>query len=195
MRELEALGVDATMLTGDCEATAQAVRVQVGIGDAVAGMKPSEKLERIRALRKKGVVGMVGDGVNDGPALAAADVGIAMGVSGTAMASAAAGVVLMSNDLRRICDAVWVARLTTRTLRAAVGASLALKLVPLSLMFALTGAEGYLIAAAVGSDVLGLVIVLGAAMNLLRVQPRYAAEPCANYDSALEGPTVVTSSV
>ena len=53
MRELEALGVDATMLTGDCEATAQAVRVQVGIGDAVAGMKPSEKLERIRALRKK----------------------------------------------------------------------------------------------------------------------------------------------
>mmetsp|Transcript_423 Transcript_423/g.1156 ORF Transcript_423/g.1156 Transcript_423/m.1156 type:complete len:516 (+) Transcript_423:409-1956(+) len=195
MRELEALGVDATMLTGDCEATAQAVRVQVGIGDAVAGMKPSEKLERIRALRKKGVVGMVGDGVNDGPALAAADVGIAMGVSGTAMASAAAGVVLMSNDLRRICDAVWVARLTTRTLRAAVGASLALKLVPLSLMFALTGAEGYLIAAAVGSDVLGLVIVLAAAMNLLRVQPRYAAEPCANYVSALEGPTVVTSSV
>ena len=101
----------------------------------------------------------------------------------------------MSNDLRRICDAVWVARLTTRTLRAAVGASLALKLVPLSLMFALTGAEGYLIAAAVGSDVLGLVIVLAAAMNLLRVQPRYAAEPCANYVSALEGPTVVTSSV
>ena len=194
MRHLASLGVTTTMLTGDCEETAQAVRAQAGIGIAVAGMKPAEKLEHIRGFGQQAVVGMVGDGINDGPALAAADVGIAMGVGGTAMASAAAGVVLMSIDLRRICDAIYVARLTSRTLRASVAATLLLKIVPLVLIFALADAEGYLIAAAVGSDVLGLIIVLAAAMQLLRVQPKYAAEPCANNDSALEGPTIVTSS-
>merc|ERR1719393_1127128 len=105
------------MLTGDSEVTAQAVRAQAGIEEAHAGMKPNDKLDAVKALRYKNVVGMLGDGVNDGPALSAADVGIAMGVGGTAMASHAAGVVLTSNDLRKVPDAVAGARHVTRVLK------------------------------------------------------------------------------
>ena len=106
MRALHSLGVQVTMLTGDAEAHAQSVGAAVGIGEVRAGMKPMDKLTAIEEVRRRQVVGMVGDGVNDGPALAAADVGVAMGVAGTAMASDAAGVVLMTNDLRKIPDAI-----------------------------------------------------------------------------------------
>jgi P-type E1-E2 ATPase len=105
------LGITPRMLTGDADETARLVCAAVGIlAPPCAGVKPSEKLEAIQEWRQTGVVGMVGDGVNDGPALAAADVGIAMGVQGTAMAAEAAGVVLMTNDLRKLADAVVAAR-------------------------------------------------------------------------------------
>ena len=101
------------------------------------------------------------------------DVGIAMGVGGTALASKAAGVVLMSNDLRRVADAVHGARLTTRVLRASVTSALLLKLLPLVLIFSLPeDAEGFLVASAVGSDLVGIVLVLAAAMSLLRAKAR-----------------------
>ena len=188
------LGVRTTMLTGDADATAQAVRQQAGITEAVSGMKPAEKLKAIQAYREASVVGMIGDGVNDAPALAAADVSIAMGVDGTAMAAAAAGVVFMSNDLRRVADVVYGARLATFTLRISIAVSLALKLLPLVLIFTvLSEAEGYLIAAAVGSDVLGIAIVLAAALNLMNIKAKYAAAPCDNNASSLEGPAVISS--
>jgi len=196
MRALASLGVGTTMLTGDSEGTAQAVRKQAGIASVCSGMKPHEKLERVRALAKDGVVGMVGDGVNDGPALAAADVGIAMGVGGTALASQAAGVVLMTNDLRRLADAVVGARLTTRMLRRSVAVALLLKLLPLVLIFTLPGsAEGVLVAAAVGSDLLGIALVLLGAISLLGARPRFATTPCGNSKNSMEGPAVVTSVV
>ena len=190
VRALHEVGVELTMLTGDAEATAQAVRAALGIAHARAGMKPHEKLAAIQELRQRSVTGMMGDGVNDGPALAAADVGIAMGVNGTALASAAAGVVLMTNDLRRVCDAILSARRTTSTLKGSVAAALSLKIVPLVLMFALRHAEGFLIAAAVGSDVVGLMIVLLAAMALVSPktarQPQFAATACSNNETSLK---------
>ena len=189
VKALSGLGVHVTMLTGDSEVTAQAVRAQAGIEEAHAGMKPNDKLDAVKALRYKNVVGMLGDGVNDGPALAAADVGIAMGVGGTAMASQAAGVVLMTNDLRRLADAVVSARHTVRVLRMSVAFALLIKVLPLVLMFTAAAADGYLIAAAVGSDVVGIGVVLVAAMSLLGQQlvaaPRFAASPCKNNESSM----------
>jgi len=187
--------VTTVMLTGDCEETAQVVRAQAGIEVAHAAMKPKDKLRAIQEMRRDGVTGMLGDGVNDGPALAAADVGIAMGVAGTAMASEAAGVVLMTNDLRRLADAVGSARLTTRTLRYSVAFALLIKAAPLALLFVPSAADGYLIATAVGSDVLGILVVLTAAMSLLSptrraAAPKFAATPCTNNESSLAGPAM-----
>ena len=184
---LGVLGVRAVMLTGDCEENAKAVRLAVGIEEARWGMKPKTKLEAISSMRRQGVVGMIGDGVNDGPALAAADVGIAMGVSGTSMASQAAGVVLMTNDLRRVADAVAGARRVTRTLLVSVSLALSLKAAPLALMFAAPEgtADDFLIAVAVGTDVLGIALVLLAAMSLLRLPSKFASTPCGGTDVTL----------
>jgi cation-transporting P-type ATPase C len=93
------------MLTGDHPDTARAVADELGIGDWRAEVLPEEKLEVVRALRAQGyVVAMVGDGVNDAPALAAADIGIAMGLGGTDVAVETADVALASDDLRRLLD-------------------------------------------------------------------------------------------
>ena len=177
VRALNSLNIKPIMLTGDCAETAEAVCASVGIADCYAGMKPQEKLAAIKDLTKEAPVAMVGDGVNDGPALAAADVGIAMGVQGTAMASQAAGVVLMTNDLRRLADGVHGARQAVRVLKISISVALLLKLLPLVLIFAID-AEGFLIATAVGSDVVGIIFVLCMAMSLLHMKPRFANTPC-----------------
>ena len=178
VRALLTLGITPVMLTGDSFETARLVSEAVGITEPPrAGIKPSEKLEEVQRLHRNGVVGMIGDGVNDGPALASADVGIAMGVQGTAMAAEAAGVVLMTNDLRKIADAVVAARRCTRVMGISVGVALALKLVPFFLM-ASTAADTYLIVVAVASDVLGIAWVLLAATSLLHMKPQFARSPC-----------------
>ena len=189
IKAISSLGVRVTMLTGDAEVTALAVAAQANISTAhtQAGMKPQDKLAAVQALRKSGVTGMLGDGVNDGPALAAADVGIAMGVGGTALASEAAGVVLMTNDLRRVADAVSSAVHTTRVLRLTVTFALLIKLVPLSLMFSSGSAGDHLVATAVGSDVVGIIAVLGGAVSLLhrrKAASKFAAEPCTNNETS-----------
>jgi hypothetical protein len=100
-----------------------------------------------------------------------------MGVQGTAMASKASGVVLMTNDLRRLADGVVGARQCTRVLATSIVVVLLLKLLPIVIMFS-TESHGYLVVTAVGSDVVGIVYVLLSAMALMKMKPRFANTPC-----------------
>ncbi len=111
LRELVGLGVRPLMLTGDHEVVAQAVATSLGITEVRARMTPETKVVAVRDLAGHGLA-MVGDGVNDAPALAAADVGIAMGACGTAVAVEAANVVILTDRLDRMPDLVRLARKT-----------------------------------------------------------------------------------
>ncbi len=114
---LRALGLRVVMLTGDNEHTARAVAASVGIDDVVAGVLPDAKLAEVRRRQAAGdVVAMVGDGVNDGPALAQADVGIAMG-SGTDLAIEASDITLLKADLAGVARLVELSRKTLGTMR------------------------------------------------------------------------------
>ena len=126
---LRADGLAVQMLTGDNEAVAMRVARTVGVETVHAGLLPEQKLRLVEDARTQGVVAMVGDGVNDAPALAAADVGVAMGAAGSAVALEAADVALMSDDLRRLPETVLLARRALRTMRQNVIASLAVKAV------------------------------------------------------------------
>ncbi len=115
--ELHRLGLRLLMLTGDNERTANAVAEKLGIDDVAAGVSPQDKHDRVLALREKGeVVAMAGDGINDAPALAAADVGIAMG-TGTDVAIEAADMTLLRGDLGGIVRAVKLSRAVIRNIR------------------------------------------------------------------------------
>ncbi len=113
--ELRHNGVDhIVMLTGDNARTAEAIAAEVGIDDVRAHLKPEDKSRIISELAKQGHVGMVGDGVNDAPALAAASVGIAMGTAGSDVALETADVALMADDLAKLTEAVRIGRRTRR---------------------------------------------------------------------------------
>ena len=114
---LRGLGLHPVLLTGDNEATARAVAAQVGIDEVIAGTLPADKAAVIVRLQAQGhQVAMVGDGVNDSPALAAADLGLALG-SGTDVAISAADLILLRDDLECVPDAITLARATFRTIR------------------------------------------------------------------------------
>jgi P-type Cu+ transporter len=118
---LRSMSLDVVMLTGDSQATAQAVAAAVGIATVIAGVLPKGKVEALKAMQRKGlVVAMVGDGVNDAPALAQADVGLALG-TGTDVAAQAADAVLMRGDLASVADAIALSRRTMRTMRQNLG--------------------------------------------------------------------------
>ena len=114
---LKALGVRLVMLSGDAQQTAQAVGQQLGIDEVIGGVLPEHKAERVKALQAKGhFVAMAGDGINDAPALAQANVGIAMG-TGTDVAIESAGVTLVKGDLRGIAKAMRLSRATMRNVK------------------------------------------------------------------------------
>ena len=113
------------MLTGDHLASAQRVARALGITEVQAGLLPEHKLKAIERLRTEaGVTAMVGDGINDAPALAAADVGVAMGAAGTDVAIDTADIALMTDDLERVARAITLARATVRNIRQNTGIAL-----------------------------------------------------------------------
>jgi Cu+-exporting ATPase len=117
VKALHELGIKIIMLTGDNEQTAQAVAKELNIDDFAAGLDPKHKAERVKQLREDGsVVAMAGDGINDAPALAAADVGIAMG-TGTDVAIESAGLTLLKGDLQGIVKAIQLSRRTMANIR------------------------------------------------------------------------------
>ncbi|HEX9564987.1 MAG TPA: heavy metal translocating P-type ATPase [Gemmatimonadaceae bacterium] len=117
IRRLRGLGLQVVLLTGDVQATADAIAREVGIEHVVAGVLPDGKVNAVRELQEQGkVVAMVGDGINDAPALARADVGIAMG-TGTDVAIEAGDIALLRGDLRSVVDAIQLSRRTMRTMR------------------------------------------------------------------------------
>ncbi|MDO4315550.1 MAG: heavy metal translocating P-type ATPase, partial [Oscillospiraceae bacterium] len=115
VRELQNMGIRVVMLTGDNERTARAIGAQAGVDEVIAGVLPDGKESVIRALKRKGRVAMVGDGINDAPALTRADIGIAIG-AGTDVAIDAADVVLMKSRLSDVPAAIRLSRATLRNI-------------------------------------------------------------------------------
>ena len=112
IQKLHSMGIKTVMLTGDNQQTAQAIAKEVGIDDVVAEVLPGEKLDKIKSLQAEGrIVAMAGDGVNDAPALAQADVGIAMG-TGTDVAIETAGITLLGGDIGKLVKAIRLSRFT-----------------------------------------------------------------------------------
>jgi Zn2+/Cd2+-exporting ATPase len=153
------------LLTGDHENAARALASSIGIRDCRSGLLPGDKLTAVGELKRQyGVLAMVGDGVNDAPALAAADVGIAMGVAGSDVALETADVALMADDLAKIPYAIRLSRATSRNIRVNIGFSIALK--SAFLLLALAGAATLWMA--VVADMGASLIVIGNALRLLR---------------------------
>ena len=128
--QLHDLGIQTAMLTGDNEATAQNIAGQTGIDRVFANLLPAEKVSQIERLRQEyGRVAMIGDGINDAPALASATVGMAMGAAGTDQAMETADVALMHDDLSKIAYAIRLSRAAMSTIHVNVALSLGLKLI------------------------------------------------------------------
>jgi Cd2+/Zn2+-exporting ATPase len=137
IRQLHELGIKTLMLTGDNAHTAQAIAAQVGIDQAQGDLLPTDKLQAIEALYAQGHnVGMVGDGINDAPALARAEIGFAMAAAGTDTAIETADVALMDDDLRKIPAFIRLSQQTSSVLKQNIALALIIKAIFLGVTFA-----------------------------------------------------------
>lgn len=165
VKDMQALGVHCVLLTGDNQMTANAIAAEVGIEDVKGNMLPADKLKAIEELRQRyGVVGMVGDGINDAPALAKSSIGFAMGAAGTDTALETADVALMEDDLRRIPLFIALSRKTNNILKQNITLAIGIKAVFLALNFA--GAATLWMA--VFADMGASLIVMFNGLRLLR---------------------------
>ena len=166
IRQLHALGVVSVMLTGDNQTTANAIAAQVGIDDARGNLLPEDKLAVIDELiRRYGKVGMVGDGINDAPALAKASIGFAMGTAGTDTAIETADVALMDDDLRKLPHFIQLSRDTSRVLRQNITLAIGIK----AIFFVLALAGKATLWMAVFADMGASLIVVFNGMRLLQI--------------------------
>lgn len=137
LKQLDRLGITSVMLTGDNSATASTIAKQAGIDDARGNLLPEDKLAAIEELQRRyGATAMTGDGINDAPALARADIGVAMGAAGTDTAMEAADVVVMNDDLRRIPETIRLSRRVHSVLWQNIALALGIKAVFLVLAIA-----------------------------------------------------------
>jgi len=168
LAELSAMGLrPLVMLTGDHAATAERIGSNVGLTDVRAGLLPADKVAAVESLRSEyGTVAMVGDGINDTPALAAASVGLALGR--TAQALETADVIMLGDDLRQLPFAVRLARAAMNTVRFNVALSIAIKLVIFVLVLIGSGSMWLAVLADVGTS----LVVTANGMRLLR-RPRF----------------------
>jgi Cd2+/Zn2+-exporting ATPase len=157
--------VSVMMLSGDNQRTVDFIAKQVGIDEPRGDLLPDDKVAAVKALREKyGVVGMVGDGVNDAPAMATATIGIAMGMAGTDAAIETADITLMQDDLAKIAETIRLGRRTLAIIRFNVVFSLALKLI--FLILTLTGFASLWLA--ILADTGATLLVVANALRLLR---------------------------
>ena len=162
---LKAMGVVPVMLSGDNTATARAIAAEAGIEDARGDLLPENKQQAIVDLQRQyGATAMAGDGINDAPALAQADIGVAMGAIGTDTAIETADVVLMTDDLRNIPLAIRLSRRTHGVLWQNIALALGIKAVFLGL--ALAGSATMWMA--VFADMGASLLVVGNGLRLLR---------------------------
>ena len=163
--DLKALGVTSVMLTGDNAVTAQAIARQAGIDDARGDLLPEAKLQAIKDMQQRyGATGMTGDGINDAPALAQADIGFAMGGAGTDTAMEAADVVIMNDNLQRVAETVRLSKRTHSILWQNITLALGLKSV--FLVMAVFGTATMWMA--VFADMGASLLVVGNGLRLLR---------------------------
>ncbi len=165
--ELQRLGVVPVMLTGDNLATAQAVAREAGVAEVQGNLLPQDKLAAVAALQQRyGATAMTGDGINDAPALARAEIGFAMGGAGTDVAMEAADVVIMNDDLRRIPETIRLSRRTHRVLWQNIVLALGIKSV--FMVLALQGTATMWMA--VFADMGATLLVVANGLRLLRVR-------------------------
>ncbi|XP_042752540.1 cadmium/zinc-transporting ATPase HMA3 [Lactuca sativa] len=166
IKELKSMGIKTTMLTGDCEEAANFAQNQLGgaLDMVHAGLLPQDKATLIKEMQRESPVAMVGDGMNDAPALATADIGISMGVSGSALANDTGHMIMMSNDIRKIPVAVRLAKRTRRKIFENIFIAMVIKAVVIALAIA-----GHpLVWAAVLADMGTCLVVIFNSMLLLR---------------------------
>ena len=183
VRELLSSGIEVTMLTGDSRGTATALATQAGITDVHAELRPEDKARIVEQLRGSRTVAMVGDGINDAPALATADVGIAMGAMGTDVAIETADVALMGEDLRHLPAALLHARRARRIMlqNLVLSGGILLSLVPL----AATGVLG--LATVVLAHELAEVLVIANGVRAGRRGATVVAVPFSGDDRRTQG--------
>ena len=166
---LHKLGVEVVMITGDAEAVAQAVGHELGIDRVFAGVRPEDKASKVAALQQEGKkVAMVGDGVNDAPALAQADVGIAIG-AGTDVAIASAGVILASSDPRSVLSVIELSRASYRKMKQNLWWGAGYNLIAVPLAAGVLAPLGFVLPMSVGAILMSLsTIVVALNAQLLR---------------------------